>query len=111
MVYKRPDNSEFTLDQNEEFTNRHDVTSKLKGEIDGHGLVNDWELCGLIENVHLINDLVNKHNMDYNAFNLKLFIETEGFVTINGGGSQFVFVSVNQWLFTQQKDLSYDQVI
>tara|TARA_R100000030_G_scaffold23618_1_gene17014 strand:+ start:179 stop:1114 length:936 start_codon:yes stop_codon:yes gene_type:complete len=89
VVYKRPDNSEFTLDQNEEFTNRHDVTSKLKGEIDGHGLVNDWELCGLIENVHLINDLVDKHNMDYSTFNLKLFAETEGFVTINGGGSQF----------------------
>ena len=90
VVYKRPDNTEFTLDQNEENYKYHYVTSKLKGHIvDGHGLVNDWELCGFIEKVYLINDLIDKHDMDYNTFNLNLFAETEGFVTINGGGSQF----------------------
>ena len=89
IVYKRPDNTEFALDQNEYITNSENVTSKLKATITGHGIMNDWELCGLYEKVHLINDLIDKHDMDYSTFNLRLFAETEGFVTINGGGSQF----------------------
>ena len=67
----------------------HTVTSELKGHIVDNGLKTDWELCRMYNNVHLINDLLSKHDMDYNTFNLNLFIETEGFVTINGGGSQF----------------------
>ena len=89
VVYKRPDNTEFTLDQNEENTKSLKVTSKLKGYIVDKGLKTDWGLCEIYEKVYLINDLIDKHDMDYSTFNLNLFAETEGFITINGGGSQF----------------------
>ena len=89
VVYKRPDNTEFTLDQNEEATKSRKVTSKLKGHIVDNGLKTDWELCEMYETVYLINDLIDKYDMDYSTFNLNLFAETEGFITINGGGSQF----------------------
>ena len=111
VVYKRPDNTEFTLDQNEYITNSENVTSKLKGHIVDNGIMNDWELCRMYEKVHLINDLLSKHDMDYSTFNLRLFLETEGFVTINGGGSQFCACFGKPMVIYTMKDLNYDQVI
>tara|TARA_R100000008_G_scaffold86371_1_gene79161 strand:- start:1079 stop:2041 length:963 start_codon:yes stop_codon:yes gene_type:complete len=88
VIYKRPDNTEFTLDQNEVQTINSNL--KLEADVDGVGLVNDYSLCDYFDNVININDLWKKHNdLDYSTLNLKLFAETDGFVSVNGGGSQF----------------------
>ena len=85
VVYKRPENTEFTLDQNESYTTQTDI--KLQADVDGIGLITDYELCDYFDGkVININDLTN--GLDYSTLNLKLFAETEGFVSVNGGGYQ-----------------------
>ena len=87
VIYKRPNNTEFTLDQNEVQT--LNTNMKLEANVDGVGVVNDYELCTYFDNVVNMNDLFEKYDFDYSTLNLMLFSETEGFVSINGGGSQF----------------------
>jgi|MDSZ01.1.fsa_nt_gb hypothetical protein len=87
VIYKRPNNTEFALDQNEVQTLNTDM--RLEANVDGVGIVNDYELCKYFDNVINMNDLYEKYDFDYSTLNLMLFSETEGFVSINGGGSQF----------------------
>ena len=85
VIYKRPTNKEFALDQNE--VQSLNLNSKLCADVEGMGVIDDYELCDYFEKVININDL--QKEMDYSTLNLKLFAETDGFVTINGAGSQF----------------------
>ena len=87
IIYKRPTNKEFALDGNEVQT--LNLNSKLSANVEGIGEITDYELCNYFENVTNINDLHHELDLDYSTLNLKLFAETEGFVTINGAGSQF----------------------
>ena len=87
IIYKRPTNKEFALDENEFQT--LNLNSELSANVEGIGEITDYELCNYFENVTNINDLHNELDLDYSTLNLKLFAETEGFVTINGAGSQF----------------------
>jgi|ETNvirenome_6_85_1030632.scaffolds.fasta_scaffold01597_3 hypothetical protein len=82
VIYKRPNNTEFTLDQNEMQTlhEGHDLTA----EIDGMGTVSDYDLCDYFNNVKNINEITSLHS--YNELQLRLFSGAEGFVTTNGGG-------------------------
>ena len=84
VVYKRPENTEFVTDQNESYTVKRDI--KLEAEVEGIGLINDYELCIYYDDVININDI--KTNLDYSTLNLKLFAEADGFISINGGGYQ-----------------------
>ncbi len=86
IIYKRPTNKEFALDQNEAQT--LSLNSKLSANVEGIGEITDYELCNYFKNVTNINDLHHELDLDYSTLNLKLFAETEGFVSINGAGSQ-----------------------
>lgn len=87
VVYKRPDNTEgFPLDQNEVTT----VLSKckLQANVEGYGILDDYELIRNLPHAYLLNDFCKKNpNHSYNEVQLKLFSNAAGFVTIAGGGS------------------------
>lgn len=88
VIYKRPENKEFVLDQNEITTNQTNL--KITADVEGIGTIDDYELCEYFNGkVINLNTLHKRHNnLDYSTLNLMLFSETEGFVSINGGGSQ-----------------------
>jgi hypothetical protein len=87
VIYKRPDNLEgFPLDQNEFITieNKYSLTANVEGV----GIITDYQLCSYFEDVYLINDIKSSFNdLSYNEIQLKLFANAEGFITIAGGGS------------------------
>jgi|TARA_R110000744_G_C19356834_1_gene560962 hypothetical protein len=80
IIYKRPDNTEFTPDQNEMLTlqNGHQFF-----EITDQGTMSDYELCDYYDKVFNINQMEYD---DYNEFQMKCFSNAEGFITPNGGG-------------------------
>jgi len=86
VVYKRPDNTEFTLDQNEMSTLDSKLT--LTADVAGVGIISDYDLCEYFDgNVINMNKMKKDYpQYDYNEFQLKLFSSAEGFVTTNGGG-------------------------
>ena len=83
VIYKRPNNTEFILDQNEMRTlhEKHNLTANVEGV----GIISDYDLCdyydGKVMNMNKI-----ESNYSYNELQIKLFSGAEGFVTTNGGG-------------------------
>ena len=86
VVYKRPDNTEFTLDQNEMMTLESKVS--LTANVQGAGVISDYDLCnyygGNVINLNKMKEEYPQHS--YNEFQLKLFSAADGFITTNGGG-------------------------
>jgi len=80
VIYKRPNNTEFTLDQNEMATLHGGY--ELKQRTDA-GIISDYQLCNYYDNVYNLNDF---NISDYNKFQLECFSGAEGFITTNGGG-------------------------
>jgi len=83
VVYKRPKNTEFTIDQNEQRT--LSIGMDLNANVDGIGIINDYELCKYFDNVYLIDDLMEQ-SKSYNQTQLEIFSGATGFITPNGGG-------------------------
>ena len=83
VIYKRPNNTEFSLDQNEMRTLNEKYT--LTANVDGIGVISDYDLCDYYDG-KVIN--MNKIESDYlyNELQMKLFSGAEGFITSNGGG-------------------------
>lgn len=86
VIYKRPDNTEFALDANEESTVHNNVT--LTADVEGIGVISDYQLCDYFDNVTNITELQKEHGLDYSTTNLKVFAESSGFISVNGGGYQ-----------------------
>jgi len=84
IIYKRPTNKEFAVDQNEYNT----ISTDIVTTVDGIGTLTDYQLCDYFENVININKLWKDTRLDYSTLNLSLFSETEGFITPAGAGSQ-----------------------
>jgi hypothetical protein len=84
IIYKRPLNNEFVVDQSEHATFINSL--KITANVEDIGVITDFDLCKYFDNVTILNDLQQKYNLDYNTLQLKLFSEAEGFVTVNGGG-------------------------
>ncbi len=86
VIYKRPDNTEFTLDQNEVSTLNSNIT--LRASVDGVGIITDYDLCEYFDNKVIdMNKMKKEYSQySYNEFQLKLFSTADGFVTTNGGG-------------------------
>ena len=88
VIYKRPKNTEFPLDQNEAHTLHNRET--LTADVEQLGIINDFELTNYYDNVHLLDDIVNNNpNLSYNEVQLKLFANVEGFITMGGGSTLF----------------------
>ena len=81
VVYKRPNNTEFTTDPNE--LRDRNITANVKGV----GTITDYQLTSFYNNVFLFDDLVKSIGRDYNTSQLNIFSKAEGFVSMGGGSS------------------------
>ena len=89
VVYKRVSNREshFTIDQNEMNSislGYHDI----KANVEGIGVMTDYDLTKYYTDVHLFDDIVEKYNhYTYNEVQLKLMANVDKFITVCGGNS------------------------
>ena len=85
VIYKRPNNTEFALDNNEIETLNRNIS--LTAKVEGQGVITDYELCEYYNDVINMNKMKEEYSQyTYNDFQLKLFSSADGFVTTNGGG-------------------------
>jgi len=84
VIYKRPDNTEFTLDQNEMITLSGKFT--LTANVQGTGIISDYDLCNYYDKVINLNLLKEDYTYSYNELQMKLFSGADGFISTNGGG-------------------------
>jgi hypothetical protein len=80
VIYKRPNNTEFTLDQNEMVTLQ---SGYQFSELTDQGTMSDYGLCDYYDNVFNLNQMGYDN---YNKFQMQCFANAEGFITTNGGG-------------------------
>ena len=81
VVYKRPKNTEFATDSNELLD--LDITAN----VDGKGLMTDFDLVNHYDNVFLMDDLISEIGRGYNESQLNIFARSSGFVSMGGGSS------------------------
>tara|TARA_Y100000310_G_C20477970_1_gene713342 strand:- start:42 stop:953 length:912 start_codon:yes stop_codon:yes gene_type:complete len=87
VIYKRPRNSEFPLDQNEMNGVQMGFTD-IVADVDEIGTITDYQLTEFYDDVVLMDDLIkSKDTNTYNEIQLQLFSNASGFVTMGGGGS------------------------
>mgnify|MGYP003116576177 CR=1 FL=1 len=86
VIYKRPNNTEFPIDQNEMNTLRNQ--EQLMAEVDGIGTMTDFDLTKQYDDVYLLDDFF-KHNSQYtyNELQLNLFANAKGFIGMSGGST------------------------
>jgi len=86
VIYKRPDNTEFAPDQNEINTLQKNLC--LSANVKGLGIISDYDLCeyydGKVINMNKLK--LEYPDYSYNEFQLRLFANSSGFITPNGGG-------------------------
>lgn len=87
VVYRRPSNKDYAPDPNE-------VNSTNIGLIDNYGIkavdqdnnvVNDKQLMSYYEDCYVLDDLYDESLMSRNEFELSLYANASGFITVNGG--------------------------
>ena len=87
VIYKRPKNSEFPLDQNEK-SGLHMGFTDITADVDGVGVITDYQLTTFYDDVILVDDLIKSEDSNvYNEVQLQIFSKVNGFVTMGGGGS------------------------
>lgn len=88
VVYKRSSIKEkdFTIDQNEINTLRAGFTD-IKANVDGIGVVTDYEFTEYFSHVHLLDDLVQQTEQSYNLTQLLVMGNCDGFISVCGGNS------------------------
>ena len=92
VIYKRPKNTEgFTLDENEVNTLNHNLS--LRADVEGVGMIDDYQLVEYFDGVHLIEDLISDMGYDvtspqeYNIAQLKILSNIHASITSGGGNS------------------------
>jgi len=86
VIYKRPNNTEFPIDQNEMNTVRNGEI--LKADVEGIGTVSDYDLTEYYDDVILFDKFLSNHSeYTYNELQLNLFANADGFIGISGGST------------------------
>ena len=75
VIYKRPDNTEFSTDENER------ITTALSVEFDDRDLCEEYDHVFTLSSIHAVNP-----ELSYNELQLRIFSMASGFITVNGGG-------------------------
>ena len=88
VVYKRPNNTEFTLDMNEVMALQNNIRD-IKANVNGIGNITDFDLCNHYDGVFLLDDIVREGGLSYNETQLKLFSNSSGFISMGGGSGIF----------------------
>ena len=83
VIYKRPLNTEFVVDQNEMRSAMSDM--HIVADVDGVGLISDRDLPKYFDNVHLFDDLIKDHS--YNKTQMKIMANTDYFISQSGGNT------------------------
>tara|TARA_R110002020_G_scaffold236011_2_gene448287 strand:- start:480 stop:1442 length:963 start_codon:yes stop_codon:yes gene_type:complete len=92
VIYKRPKNTEFPLDQNEHNSLSQGFTD-ITAEVDGIGMITDYQLTQYYDNVILLDDIIKQENYTgsdinlYNKIQLQLFASANGFISMGGGST------------------------
>tara|TARA_R110000796_G_scaffold123761_4_gene238177 strand:- start:384 stop:1349 length:966 start_codon:yes stop_codon:yes gene_type:complete len=91
VIYKRPKNTEFPLDQNEQ-NSLHQGFKDIEEDVDGIGRITDYQLTKYYDKVFLLDDIMKENDIakDINFYNdtqLKLFSSAKGFISISGGST------------------------
>jgi len=84
VIYKRPTNTEFALDENEMLSVRQNIT--LKANVEGIGELTDYELCEYYDGRVINLNKIDRPEYSYNELQLRIFANASGFITPNGGG-------------------------
>ena len=86
VVYKRPNNTEFVIDQNEMTTRASQI--QLTADIQGGGTISDYELTKYYDDVILFDDIVEQNkDLTYNEIQLQLFANVDKFIAMSGGST------------------------
>jgi hypothetical protein len=87
VIYKRPKNNEFPLDQNE--ANGLNMGYRdIVADVEGVGNITDYQLTEFYDDVILMDDLIKSTDTNtYNEIQLQVLSKVSGFVTMGGGGS------------------------
>ena len=89
VVYKRVTNREshFTVDQNE-INSVNMGYHNISADVEGVGIMTDYDLTKYFDDVYLFDDVVEKYNhYSYNEVQLKVMANSKGFITVCGGNS------------------------
>lgn len=81
IIYKRPRNTEFACDSNEE------QGRDIKANVEGLGVITDFELTEHFDNVFLFDNIIEQIGSSYNEAQLNIFASAEGFIAMGGGSS------------------------
>lgn len=83
VIYKRPINKEFPMDQNE--INSVHQGLDIRADVEGVGNISDRDLPSYFDRVHLFDDLVDE--FDYNTTQMMLMANTDYFISPCGGNT------------------------
>jgi len=83
VIYKRPLNTEFVVDQNEMRSAMSDM--HIVADVEGIGLISDRDLPKYFDKVYLFDDLIN--NYSYNETQMKIMANTDYFISQSGGNT------------------------
>tara|TARA_Y100000593_G_C4276922_1_gene320595 strand:- start:429 stop:1358 length:930 start_codon:yes stop_codon:yes gene_type:complete len=87
IIYKRPKNNEFPLDQNE-MNGINMGFRDIQADVDGIGIIDDYKLTEFYDDVVLMDELIKSTDTNaYNETQLQILANIDGFVTMGGGGS------------------------
>jgi hypothetical protein len=88
VIYKRTTNQEqeFTLDQNEYNSLANGYTNIL-ADVEGIGIINDFQLCNYFDNVTLLTDIIKTSPYSYNETQLKVMANCNKFISVCGGNA------------------------
>ena len=86
IIYRRPTNKELpTIDQNE--ANTIGALGDIEDNVEGVGLVNDYQLTEYFDHVILFDELHQKNgDLSYNEFQCMLYANCDKFISYVGGG-------------------------
>jgi len=86
IIYRRPTNKELpTIDQNE--ANTIGALGEIEDNVEGIGLINDYQLTEYFDHVILFDELHQKNgDLSYNEFQCMLYANCDKFISYVGGG-------------------------
>ncbi len=92
IIYKRPKNNEFALDENETIALINGYTD-IVSDVDGIGRMTDYQLTEYYDNITLMDDLIISSGYklptdtnNYNKIQLQILSSVDGFISMGGGG-------------------------
>lgn len=108
VIYKRENNknSSITYDQNE--SNTYYANMDIIANVEGHGIMTDYELVTYFDNVQLFSDIVKQYTeMSYNEVQLKLLANCDKYISVCGGSAILTscFGGTNVIYVTQGREL------